>query len=237
VRESVPVYSYQIINTYPHDPSAFTQGLVFDDGLLYEGTGLRGDSSLRRVDLETGEVLANYDLADRFFGEGIALHGDVISQLTWRSNVGFVYDRETFELLRTFEYPTEGWGLTHDGERLIMSDGTSTLWFLDSDTHQEIGRVEVRDGVDPVVNLNELEYIGGEVFANVWMTDLIARIDPATGQVAGWIDLAGLLKLGADARPVDVLNGIAYDAEAGRLFVTGKLWPMLFEIELIPAEG
>lgn len=230
--QDVPVYTYRIVETYPHDRRAFTQGLVFEDGVLYEGTGLRGRSSLRRVDLASGAVLAVHELADELFGEGIAVFGDVVSQLTWQSNVGFVYDRESFELLRTFEYPTEGWGLTHDGRRLIMSDGTATLRFLDPESYEEIGRVDVLDRGTPVVRLNELEYIEGEVWANVWQTDRIARIEPSTGEVVGWIDLTGLLSEEDRAEPVDVLNGIAYDAEGKRLFVTGKLWPRLFEIEV-----
>ncbi len=236
-QDVVPVYTYRIVNAYPHDRRAFTQGLVFDDGFLYEGTGLYGNSSVRKVDLETGQVLALRELAARYFGEGITVFGDIIDQLTWKSNTGLVYDRDSFDLLHTFEYPTEGWGLTHDGERLIMSDGTSTVRFLDPQTYEETGRIEVADRGVPVVRLNELEYVKGEIFANVWLTDRIARIDPDTGRVVGWIDLTGLLSAGDRARPVDVLNGIAYDAGGDRLFVTGKLWPRLFEIELVSVEG
>ena len=230
-----PVYSYNVVNTYPHDRSAFTQGLVFEDGVLYEGTGLNGRSTLRRVKLETGEVLQIHELPAQFFGEGVTVYGNDIIQLTWQSHVGFVYDRDSFELLQEFNYSTQGWGITHDGERLIMSDGTATLYFLDPETFEEIGRVGVYDNDGSVNRLNELEYVQGEIYANVWQTNCIARIDPQTGQVVGWIELKGLLTPEDRGEPVDVLNGIAYDAENARLFVTGKLWPKLFEIELISA--
>jgi len=228
-----PQYTYRIVNTYPHDPDAFTQGLVYLDGQLYEGTGLYGASSLRRVDLQTGQVLQRYDLSGEYFGEGIAVLNDKIYQLTWQSQVGFVYDRITFNRLAQFTYPTEGWGLTHDGRRLIMSDGSAKLYFLDPQTLARLGEITVHDGETEIVRLNELEYINGEVWANVWQTDWIARIDPQTGQVLGWIDLSGLLGPEDRTRPVDVLNGIAYDAERGRIFVTGKWWPRLFEIEIV----
>jgi glutamine cyclotransferase len=229
----IPVYTYNITKAYPHDRDAFTQGLVFEDGVLYEGTGLLGHSTLRRVELETGEILQIRELSDEFFGEGITIYGDKIIQLTWQSNMGFVYDKDSFELLQEFNYSTEGWGITHDGTRLIMSDGTSTLHFLDPQTFEEIGQLEVFDNDGPVTRLNELEYIQGEIYANVWQTDRIAIIAPETGRVVGWIDLRGLLTAEDLSEPVDVLNGIAYDAEANRLFVTGKLWPKLFEIELV----
>jgi glutamine cyclotransferase len=232
----IPVYTYNIVNTYPHDPDAFTQGLVFEDGILYEGTGRFGHSTLRRVELETGAILQIRDLADQFFGEGITIYGDRIIQLTWQSNVGFVYDKNSFELLREFNYSTEGWGITRDGEHLIMSDGTSTLHFFDPQTFEEISQLEVFDNNGPVTRLNELEYIQGEIYANIWQTDRIARISPETGRVVGWVDLEGLLTAEDRSEPVDVLNGIAYDAETDRLFVTGKLWPTLFEIELISPE-
>jgi glutamine cyclotransferase len=232
--EPAPVYGYRIIHAYPHDPDAFTQGLVVEDGVFYEGTGLWGRSTLRRVDLETGAVLQNYELPAEYFGEGITVLGNKIFQLTWQSHIGFVYDKKTFEQLEQFFYPTQGWGLTHDGERLIMSDGTPLLHFLDPSSLEEIGQVVVRDRGGPVFDLNELEYIHGEVWANVWQTDRIARIDPDSGQVLGWIDLSGLLSPEDLTQPVDVLNGIAYDPETDRLFVTGKLWPRLFEIELVP---
>lgn len=230
------VYTFDAVNVYPHDRNAFTQGLVFENGVLYEGTGLRGRSTLRKVELETGDVLQIRELPAQFFGEGITVYGDRIIQLTWQSQAGFVYDKESFDLLQEFSYPTEGWGITHNGEHLIMSDGTSVLHFLDPESFEEIGHVEVVDVDGPVTRLNELEYINGEVYANVWKTDLIARIAPETGRVAGWIDLEGLLSEEDRSPPVDVLNGIAYDEENDRLFVTGKLWPKLFEIELIPEE-
>jgi glutamine cyclotransferase len=236
---ATPVYDYRVVNEYPHDQEAFTQGLVYVDGDLYEGTGSGNGSdrisTLRKVDLDSGEVTRSISLDVDYFGEGIAVVGDRIYQLTWRSHVGFVYDRETFDLVATFGYSTEGWGLTTDGERLIMSDGTSKLVFRDPKTFSKTGEVEVRDGDEPVVNLNELEYVEGEIWANVWQSDFIARIDPASGRVTGWIDLSGLLaEEDRQGEPVDVLNGIAYDPATGRIFVTGKLWPKLFEIELVP---
>jgi glutamine cyclotransferase len=225
---------YRIVNTYPHDPQAFTQGLDIHDGVLYEGTGLNGRSSLRRVDLETGEVLQQTDLAEQYFGEGIVVNGDRIYQITWQSQQAFVYDRETFEVIDTHTYPTEGWGITSDGERLIMSDGTSTLFFRDPETFAEVRHVQVLDGEQPVTRLNELEWVNGEVWANVWQTDRIVRIDPATGAVRGWIDLTGLLQPEDQAgAKVDVLNGIAVDEATGSIYVTGKLWPVLYEIELV----
>lgn len=227
-------FTYEVVREYPHDPAAFTQGLVFQDGYLYEGTGLYGASSLRKVDLETGEVLQIRELADEYFGEGIAIYEEnKIAQLTWRSRIGFVYDREDFDLLQQFDYQTEGWGLTFDGARLIMSDGTSTLHFLDPDTLEEVSSVEVRDGDEPVQRLNELEYVKGAVYANVWLSDTVAVIDPSSGQVSGWIELQGLLSP-EEAKEANVLNGIAYDAGDDRLFVTGKLWPKVFEIRLLP---
>ena len=231
-----PVVGYRIVNTYPHDPRAFTQGLVFADGVLYEGTGLRGQSSLKKVDLKTGNILQARQLPARFFGEGITIYGNRVIQLTWRARVGFVYDMQTFQLLDTFNYPTEGWGITHDGRSLIMSDGTSTLYFLDPQTFREVDRLEVHTRDGPVSRLNELEYVQGEIYANVWKTDRIARISPETGEVVGWIDLEGLLRPEDRNSRIDVLNGIAYDVKNDRLFVTGKLWPKLFEIELVVPE-
>jgi glutamine cyclotransferase len=228
-----PVYGYRIVNEYPHDPDAFTQGLVYEDGIFYEGTGLKGRSSLRKVALETGEVLQIHDLSPEYFGEGISVVGDRIWQLTWQEHVAFLYNKETFEELDTVSYPTEGWGLTYDGERLIMSDGTSTLYFRDPVTFDLLGQVQVHDNGSPVARLNELEYIDGLVFANVWQTNRIAIIDPADGRVTAWLDLTGLLDSSDVTRSVDVLNGIAYDAAGKRLFVTGKLWPKLFEIEIV----
>jgi len=230
----IPVYTYKVINVYPHDPNAYTQGLVFENGVFYEGTGLYGRSTLRRVDLETGNVLQSYELPSEYFGEGITVFRDVIIQLTWQSHTGFVYDKNSFKLLRDFTYATEGWGITNDGERLIMSDGTSILYFLDPDTFCTIGHIQVYDNGTPINKLNELEYINGQIFANIWQTDEIAMIDPDNGQVSGWIDLSGLLPSQNYDLPVDVLNGIAYDTANSRLFVTGKLWPWLFEIKLVP---
>ena len=231
-----PVYSYRIVNVFPHDRSAFTQGLIFEDGVMYEGTGLWGQSTLRRVDLESGDVLQRYSLSPEYFGEGITLWGDRIIQLTWTDRLGFVYDKDSFDLLGSFDYPTEGWGITHDGAKLIMSDGTSTLHFWDPETFEEVGQIQVYDSQGPVSLLNELEYVQGAVYANVWQTNRVAILDPETGQVNGWIDLEGLLGPDDYGQPVDVLNGIAYDEAGERLFVTGKLWPKLFEIELVSLE-
>lgn len=228
-------YTYRIVNTYPHDPDAFTQGLVYDDGVFYEGTGRWGESTLREVMVETGAVIRSHALAPQYFGEGITLLNDRIYQLTWQEETGFIYDRKTFAEQQTFTYPGEGWGITHDGQRLIVSDGTSTIYFRDPDTLEETGRITVRDDQGPLNRLNELEYVNGEIWANIWMTDRIARISPETGAVLGYVNLDGLLDTSSLTRPVDVLNGIAYDAQTGRLFVTGKLWPSVFEIELVPA--
>lgn len=230
----VPVFGYQIVRTFPHDRQAFTQGLQFVDGFLYEGTGQHGQSGIRKVKLETGEVLQRQALDARYFGEGITVWGDTLIQLTWQSEIGFVYDRKTFKQIRTFTYTGEGWGLTHDGKRLIMSDGDArgALRFFDPVTFKETGRLVVRDGGRPVAHLNELEYVRGEVLANVWQTHRIAKISMRTGAVTGWIDLTGILDP-RDAAGTDVLNGIAYDAAGDRLFVTGKNWPKLFEIKLV----
>jgi glutamine cyclotransferase len=226
-------FGYEVINSYPHDSGAFTQGLVFENGMLYEGTGLWGQSTLRKVDLETGQVLETRELRPEYFGEGIAICGNRILQLTWQSNTGFIYDRDSFELLGEFHYETEGWGLTYDGQQLIMSDGTSTLHFLDPETFEVVRQVGVYDEAGPITALNELECVNGEVYANVWRTDRIAIIAPQTGAVTGWIDLAGIVEVEGSGQSVDVLNGIAYAPEQDRLFVTGKLWPSLFEIELV----
>jgi glutamine cyclotransferase len=225
--------TYRIVHTYPHDPQAYTQGLVFVDGHLYESTGLNGRSSLRMVGLETGRVLQSAPVPSQYFAEGLAPWGSTLVQLTWQSHVAFVYDRFSFRLLRTLHYDGEGWGLTENGRSLILSDGTATLHFLDPQTLREVRHVVVKDRGAPVTELNELEYVRGQIYANVWHTDRIARISPATGQVLGWIDLTGLLAPGEVSDPEAVLNGIAYDAARDRLFVTGKLWPKLFEIKVV----
>jgi glutaminyl-peptide cyclotransferase len=226
-------YSYKIVNTYPHDPNAFTQGLLWQNGFLYEGTGLEGHSSLRKVDLKTGKILQNYNLPARYFGEGITIFNDVIVQLTYKSQIGFVYDKQTFKLLNQFSYPTEGWGLTSNGKQLIASDGTNTLYYLDPKTFKILSHTNVTDNGRPVFLINELEYIRGSIYANIWQSNEIVIISPDSGKVIGRIDLSGLLS-SQQREKADVLNGIAYDAENKRLFITGKFWPNLFEINLIP---
>jgi glutaminyl-peptide cyclotransferase len=228
-----PVSGYQVVAEFPHDPEAFTQGLVYEDNGFLEGTGLKGESTLRRVRLETGEVEQSIDLHDVYFGEGIAVVEDRVYQLTYRNEVCFVYDRSTFERTDIFFYNGEGWGLAYDGTELIMSDGSSSLVFRDPETFRIVREVEVLDGDQPVELLNELEWIDGEVWANVWQTDWIVRIDPDSGAVVGWIDMAGLLPDNVAEDSVGPLNGIAHDAETRRIFVTGKLWPVLFEIEVV----
>ncbi len=228
---AVKHYTYSIVRSYPHDTGAFTQGLVFEDGVLYEGTGEFGRSSLRRVDLETGSVLQEVKLSDDYFGEGIAIVDGRIVQLTWLSNVGFVYDKASFGLLGNFSYPTEGWGITYNGSRLIMSDGSSNLYFLDQSTFERVGQVSVLEGNVSVTNINELEFINGDVYANIWMQQKIAIINPQTGQVKAWIDLTGIYS----SNDINaVLNGIAYDSQTDRLFITGKNWSKLYEIKLVP---
>jgi glutaminyl-peptide cyclotransferase len=227
-------FDITIVKTYPHDPEAFTQGLVFFDGFLYESTGLYGKSSLRKVDLETGAVLKIQRLAENVFGEGLTLWQGHLIQLTWRSGIALVYDLDSLQRVGEFHYRSEGWGLTHNGQSLIMSDGTAQLRFLDPDTFNEELRIEVRDQSLPIRNLNALAYVKGEIFANIWQQDTIAVISPTTGRVLGWIDLSMLRKALGPARDAEVLNGIAYDAARGRIFVTGKHWPKLFEIKLVP---
>jgi len=232
----VPIYGYQVVRSYPHDNGAFTQGLIYRDGVFYESTGLSGRSGIRKVKLDSGEVLQAKPLSAEYFGEGITDWKNQIVQITWQSEVGFVYDIDTFEQTKRWTYSGEGWGLTHDDTRLIMSDGSAQLRFLDPSTLKETGRITVRDANGPVERLNELEYVNGEVLANVWLTNRVARISPKDGRVTGWIDLAGLLSPAEQAeveRAGGVLNGIAYDASADRLFVTGKLWPRVFEIRLV----
>ena len=226
----VPVYKYQIVHIYPHDPEAFTEGLEYRDGFLYESTGLSGKSSIRKVKFETGEVVQNRNLSKDYFGEGITFWKDDLFELTWISEIAFVYDAKTLASKKTFSYKGEGWALTHNADSLIMSDGTADLRFIDPVTFKERRRITVTDGGVPIKYLNELEWIKGEIFANVYTTDYIARIDPSTGRVAGWIDIRGLLPRQNDGNTVP--NGIAYDAEHDRLFVTGKNWPRLFEIKL-----
>jgi len=231
---AIPIFGYEVVNAYPHDPSAFTQGLVYEDGVIYEGTGLNGQSTLRRVDPETGRVLQQTSLASTFFGEGIAIWKDRLIQLTWRSDLGFVYGKENLTRIENFSYQTEGWGLTSDGKRLIMSDGTETLYFLDPSTFTKEGEIRVTAKGEPVKGLNELEYIKGKIYANMWPSNWIAIISPDTGLVFGAINLKGLLQESdTQGHKVDVLNGIAYDAKTDRLFVTGKWWPKLFEIKLV----
>jgi glutamine cyclotransferase len=232
VGSSVPVSGYTVTHVYPHDPRAFTQGIEYRDGVIYEGTGLNGQSTLRKVELATGKVLQQTAVPSEYFGEGITTWGQTILQLTWQSQLGFVYDLNTFKQLRTFRYTGEGWGLTHNATELIMSDGSASLRFLDPKTLMEKRRVLVTDAGIIVRDLNELEWVNGEIYANVWQTSFVARISPASGKVLGWIDLTGLLSPEDQRGGVDVLNGIAYDAAGRRLFVTGKLWPKLFEIQV-----
>ena len=229
-----PVSGYQIVHTYPHDPTAFTQGLVYSDGHLYESTGLYGKSSIRLVDLETGKILQRHDLPAEYFGEGLTVWKDALFQLTWKSRTGFVYDLFSFTVEKTFHYNVEGWGLTHDQKNLILSDGSSFLRFIDPNSFRETRRIQVKDDQRPVEELNELEYIHGEIYANVWQTDRVARISPTSGKVLGWIDLTGLMDKRELSSPDAVLNGIAYDSASNRIFVTGKLWPKLFEIRIVP---
>ncbi len=222
----------EVVNVYPHDPEAYTQGLVFHEGFLYEGTGLRRQSTIRKVEMKTGKILKSYRLPPEYFGEGITICRNKLIQLTWQSHTGFIYELQSFRLLGTFFYPTEGWGITCDGKHLIMSDGTAVLHFLDTRTYKIVKQIEVRDRGNVVHNINELEYIKGEIYANVWGTAYIIRISPKTGQVLGWVDLRGLYQYVNAGRRMDVLNGIAYDAKNDRLFVTGKYWPTIFEIRL-----
>lgn len=232
-KESTPRYDYRIVNVYPHDRGAFTQGLVFSEGFLYESTGLYRYSTVRKVDPKTGKILKQVRLPDEYFGEGLTVVENRMIQLTWRANVGFVYDMDSFEKIGGFDYSHEGWGICYDGVRLIVSDGTHVLRFYDPLTYTETGAVDVFDDNGPVEQLNELEYIDHRIYANVWKTDKIAVISPATGKVEGWIELTGLLNFQDLAQPVDVLNGIAYDEKNHRIFITGKLWPKLFEITVM----
>lgn len=230
-RRSAPVQSFTVVKSFPHDPGAFTQGLVYADGEFLESTGLFGESSLRRVEVATGKVLQRKAVDAQYFAEGLALVGDALVQLTWQSKIGFVYDRKTFTQRRTFQYQTEGWGIAYNAKGgLVMSDGSDRLMFLDPRTYAVTRTIRVADAGRPVTQLNELEWIEGEIWANVWMTDRIARIAPDTGVVNAWVDLSSLWPQARRAPPADVLNGIAYDAAGKRIFVTGKKWPRVFEI-------
>jgi glutamine cyclotransferase len=238
ISDEIPLYTYRVINEFPHDPWAFTQGLLFYGGFLYEGTGATtGFSTLRKVELETGEILQSKSLPPEYFGEGIAIHQDRIIQLTWRSHIALVHDLATFDQIGDFTYQTEGWGLTHDGQHLIMSDGTDTLYFRDPETFQIVRKIGVKDENQSWSFINELEYIEGRIFANIWYSDLIAVIEPDSGRVTNVIDLTGILPQKEKVPTPNVLNGIAFDPNEQRLFVTGKFWPKLFEIELIPADS
>jgi glutamine cyclotransferase len=231
---SAPVkYGYEVIATWPHDPKAFTQGLVFRNGDFLESTGLNGQSSLRDVDLKTGRVLKQVSVPSQFFAEGLAVMGDQAFQLTWQSGKGFVYDVDTFRLEKEFAYDGEGWGLATDGHSLILSDGTNRIRFLDPTTFRVVRTIEVTEEGKPVERLNELEWINGEIFSNVWQTNEVVRIDPVSGRVRGVIDFSGLLDPQDRGPETDVLNGIAYDAATDRLFITGKRWPKIFEVRLI----
>jgi len=227
-------YTFAIVRVFPHDTTAYTQGLAYRDGFLYEGTGRNGQSRLRKVRLETGEVVQQTNLAPEFFGEGITIVKNRVLQITWTSQVGFEYDLKDFHLLRRFSYPGEGWGLASSNEEVFLSDGTSEIRVLDAESLQEKRRIKVHSGATSIDRLNELEFVEGQIFANVWHSNRIARISPQTGEVVGWIDLTGLLSPVYRLEPEAVLNGIAYDPAQKRLFVTGKLWPSIFEIRLIP---
>jgi glutaminyl-peptide cyclotransferase len=232
-RAAVPVYDVEVVHSYPHDTAAFTEGLFYLNGFLYESTGLEHHSSIRKVRIDTGEVVQKVDIAPQYFGEGIVNWQGHLISLTWKSQTGFIFDLATFKLQRQFKYPGEGWALTRNDRQIIMSDGSSDLRFLDPKTLTEIGRIHVAIEGKPLLNLNELEWVKGEIYANVWQTNWIVRIDPRSGQVIGLINLAGLLQPSDVVKgQTDVLNGIAYDAKGDRLFVTGKNWPKLFEIRL-----
>jgi glutamine cyclotransferase len=232
---AVPTYDFKVVRSYPHDTQAFTEGLLYRDGFLYESTGLNGKSSIRKVDLASGKVLQTKDIPPQYFGEGLTAWGDTLVNLTWQTQTGFVFDLKTFEVKNQFAYPGEGWGLAQNGKELVMSDGTATLRFLDPKTFLEVRRVKVTaDGI-AVNQLNELEVVEGEIFANIWHTNTIARIDPDTGKITGWIDFSKLYPdAGKGQNGENVMNGIAYDAEKKRLFVTGKLWPKIYEVKITP---
>jgi len=227
-------YGYRIVNTYPHDRTAFTQGLEFRDGFLYEGTGQEGRSKLRKVDLTTGRVLQEFVVPAQYFGEGITVLNQQIFQLTWKHQTGFVYDKANLRVIRSFDYPGEGWGMTNDGKQIFVTDGSAQIQVWEPTTMKEVRRITVKDGAQSIRDLNEIEHVKGEIYANIWHQDRIARISPADGRVLGWIDLTGILPAAEKSTAEAVLNGIAYDAAGDRLFVTGKLWPKLFEIRVVP---
>ena len=234
---NIKQYTYEVVNVYPHDPTAFTQGLIYQDGYLYESTGLNGRSSLRKIELETGKVLKIRNINRKYFGEGLASDDGYLFQLSWRAGTGFVYNGDTFALENTFNYQGEGWGLTTYKGHLIMSDGSSTLRFLDPVHFKEIRQLHVSIDGKPLKKLNELEIVKESIYANVWRTDQVVIISPVTGRVEGIVNLAGLLDKAESSLTANVLNGIAYDAAADRLFVTGKFWPKLFEIKLVPSDS
>ncbi len=234
--KQTPWYGYQVLQVYPHDTNAFTEGLEYREGYLYESTGLVGHSTVRRVDPATGSVLQQISLNPEYFGEGITVFNHRVIQLTWQTQIGFIYAQATLGQTSTFQYPGEGWALTNDGQHIYMSDGTDQIRIWDPATLAETGRISVHDGSRAITMVNELEYVRGLLYANIWQTNLVAIISPEDGHVAGWVDLTGLLTPEEQAQ-ADVLNGIAYDAAGQRLFVTGKLWPKLFQIQLVPKPG
>lgn len=234
--DDVRRYSFKIVNIYPHDSTAFTQGLAYEGGYLYESTGLYGRSKIKVIDLADNKPVKSISMEERYFGEGLAVMGDRLVQLTYRERVGFVYDRHTLKVIAQFGYPTEGWGITYDGSHLIMSNGSSHLFYLDPESFRRIRSLKIEEDGAPVSNLNELEYVDGLIFANIWRSNFVAQIEPETGRVVGKIDFGELADRYKGDKSVDVLNGIAYDKAGQRLFVTGKLWPEIFEVELVPVQ-
>ena len=232
-RAVAPVWKAKVVATYPHDPSAYTQGLIIENGQMFEGTGKHGSSTLREVELQTGKVLRSLSLDEKYFGEGITVLNGTLFQLTWKNNYCFTYDLKTFQYKEYFRYPFEGWGLTNNGKELILSDGSSVLRFIDPVSFKELRKISVKDGSQRIKNLNELEYVNGEIWANIWYEDRIARVAPENGKLLGWIDLSGLYPKSQRKDRDDVLNGIAQDPDTKKLFVTGKNWPKLFEIEIV----
>jgi glutamine cyclotransferase len=234
---AVTEYSVTIVKTYPHDPQAFTEGLLYHDGFLYESTGREGQSWIRKVKLQTGKVVRQHKIDAKYFGEGIVIWKNRLIELTWKDQIGFIYDVNTFKQLSDFHYPGEGWALTRDATKLFMSDGTRDIRILDPETLAESSRIHVTCDGDPVKNINELEWVKGEIYADIWLTNMMVRINPATGEVVGIVDMTDLRNMAAEKQAVDVVNGIAYDAATDRLFVTGKLWPTLYQITLAPRPG